>query len=1023
MARILKNKQGRHLLGSGLILDDRLVVTCRHVVENDAGQLMRGQDLKVLLPNNSEAPVSRLLPASDSINLDLAILYLSAPNGSQSRPPMFWDFTAPLLLKIPPRSLHAMGFDPVVASRLGEIVRDQFLERRVREIQVSGGGIKRGHSGGPVVLPVLGNWMCAGIAVLGGEGVATAQIIASDAIVEFLVSAEVTSFLCQVGRPAIDPEIEPFVRAASVLHKSTDEDSIRPDLLQGGGVRFVEFDSHTKEIDASSCEAILRAYNRRCRNEWKNERPRSFIAPRLAIRKTESQVVDRSEVDRRDQQQLTPLLPAVERKRFGKEMAVEQYRRLLETRPANATKRARICVTEDAGSGKSIFTRHLQSVLASESGKQAIFDGEPGLVVRWEGREKSWPFDLRGELENAVAALCVDRSATAEQVVDYAIQNRRVCLILDALDQVTDHVTSQETTIDRSRLLDRIFRFLKSDDGLKCHVVITSRSYAVTQEGDGHRFSTGDWVFATLEGFDERQQRRYLRDFVKGRKWTDFIPCHSVVADLLKVPVILSLIADIGDDIAWATSQPRNQIVLDRLQNRGDLYLRAHEKLAERAAANLDSVKDSDLARWELILSAAAFAMMCDKAQRRNYAVMGTYAVANFRRAAGGWARQIGGEPLSDDNQIKPNDWDTLTLFSQLTKHKSVEKSSQSILSWKHRGWMEYFAGLYLARYASVDAGNHAAQFSNDPDWYWTWRFAIEAIPDVAISNVRVRSISCLFRRPTFGRRPNELIYRACMLLESTNQGCEELNRFDGEYLELIAKNDQVVMEIEASFLPCPPDPKQHSLMFLMGAPESDMWAYRDEQPQREMTVAPFEMSKKPIVKMEFWRYDPGHQHDSAFANQLQRLSRENDCPATFVTWYDAWCFARWCQSRLPTEQEWEYACRAGTTTRFWWGNEFDETKATYQTGHTTAVNPLHANNWGLLEMSGNVNEWCDRWHGKQLKTVDGQDFIGGYCVIRGGACGDFLAKFLRSSSREKRAPGKRSFSIGFRIARNLIGH
>jgi hypothetical protein len=299
---------------------------------------------------------------------------------------------------------------------------------------------------------------------------------------------------------------------------------------------------------AEHCAAALRDYNRKCIADWARYQPSRFVEPNLAIRK-EERIQDRSE--RRDAepagQNHQPLLTDDEKKNPGSETAVVQYARLFEHRPSQAP-RARICVTEDAGAGKSIFTHHLRMVLASEPGQPAFFDGKPGLVVRWEGREETWPFDLRQALEDAVADYCPARGVTAKQVVDYAFEQRSVCLILDALDQVTDDFTPAGERIRRRELLDRIFRFLNSESGQRCHVVITGRSYAVTRETDGSRFSADAWTFATLESFDQEQQRRYLNDFLGDRELSDFIPSYEQVSELLEVPVILSLIAEIAED-------------------------------------------------------------------------------------------------------------------------------------------------------------------------------------------------------------------------------------------------------------------------------------------------------------------------------------------------------------------------------------------------------------------------------------------------------------------------------------------
>ena len=1006
--------------GSGILLGSRHILTCAHVAE----ELEKHSRALTWFAREPDGTIVKVIKgtftdederAANLTLVDLAVFELDSKDveGRTRQPPgkpltFLKRVTYPFLkTTLEVSEIVAAGGVELGIDPYGVLIKPPRADRDGAPVNFQClGGIASGFSGGPAVMRHGHQLVCVGINWYGRDPAGNSRFLTGDTVYQFLARH-------------------------------------RPELLDGPNVRFVDFVLTQSAIEAG-CRSVLRAYNRRCRNDWKRERPRSFIAPRLAIRKTESAVLDRSA----GPQQHTPLLSDEEKKRPGKELAVPQYRRLFDQQPAKPGSRGRICVTEDAGSGKSVFTRHLQLVLASEAGQQAFFNGEPGLVVRWEGRERSWPLDILGDLKQTIAGLCVNRPVTAEQVVNYAIEHGRVCLILDALDQVTDYVTPQKTTIERSLLLDKIFGFLKSDEGQKCHVVITGRSYAVTQEGDGQRFSPKEWVFATLEGFDERQQRRYLGKFMKGRTWTDFIPCHAVVAELLQVPVILSLIAEMGDDMAAAEKKPPNQIVLNQFKTRGDVYLEAHEKLVREAAAkHQNSVKDSDVARWELMLASAAFAMMCDEGQRRNYSVSGAHAVANFRRAAGGWGRQIGGEPLANEDQIQRDDWDTLTLFSQLTKHKSVEKSSPSILSWKHRGWMEYFAGLYLARYASADAAAHASQFYNDPDWFWTWRFAIETNPEAAIPDVQTRSISGLFRRPNpkSGRRPNELIYRAWEIMERMAQPCPEFVRFQQEYPDLRARRDPFAHQIETSFRRCPRKTiwdrfpllkliaplfrskwasrptSLDGVEFLMGAPESDTDAYYNEKPQISRRVDPFLMSNAPITKSQFWLYDPGHRDDPAFADRLQKYSPQHDCPVIYVTWYDAWCFARWCGSRLPTEMEWEYACRAGTETRYWWGNEVDESKCTINTGHTTPAKQSHANLWELMEMSGNVWEWCDTSYVEDLARLSASDNTGEFRVLRGGSFG-VNAQWLRSAVRDWFAPGNRDLNFGFRVSRTRIG-
>jgi len=761
---------------------------------------------------------------------------------------------------------------------------------------------------------------------------------------------------------------------------------------------------------AQRCEAALQAFNEKSVAEWAEVQPKRFVEPHIAMRED---FLDRS--DKREAEPATrsnqSLLSDQEKLQPGHETAVEQYRRLFAKRKKSHLG-ARICLTEDSGAGKSIFTRHLRMVFSTLAGQATLFGGKPGLVVRWEGREKNWPFDLRQTLEKEVHDTAVAHGITGQQVADYAIAQHRVCLILDALDQVTHDFTPKGDRIDRSELLDRIFRFLNSEQGQHCHVVVTGRSYAITGDGeDGWRFPADTWAFATLEGFDPQQQTRYLSDFLVNRKLQDFIPSYQDVAELLEVPVILSLVADIAE----ADPRPRAQVKLDQFKSRGDVYREAHAKLAERAAkspgikANLNA-----RSRWEVILSAAAFAMMCDERQRRSYTVSGEHGVLNLRAAASRWARGLNGTSF----EIADKDWEELATFSQLTNHATLERSSDSALGWKHRGWMEYFAGLYLARYAPPEAADVVADFTNDPDWYWVWRFAIEMPEHVADKTVRTRSLSLLFQRPQSGRRPNELIYRSWKVLKATSAGRDVLNMFQNEYRELLTGNNPIARQLEDSFRPCPPNPGPDSLTFLMGSPATDKNASDDEKPPVEMSVKPFFMANAPVTKEQYWLYDPAHEHDSAFAENLAKYSPDRNCPVIFVAWYDAWCFAVWCKARLPCEVEWEFACRAGTATKYWWGDKMDRSKCKSLPGATTPASPQHANLWGLMEMSGNVFEWCDTWNSRQISESPSEEYVGGNRVLRGGLFRNLNPRALRSASRFSSTPDNLGRSVGFRISR-----
>jgi formylglycine-generating enzyme required for sulfatase activity len=150
------------------------------------------------------------------------------------------------------------------------------------------------------------------------------------------------------------------------------------------------------------------------------------------------------------------------------------------------------------------------------------------------------------------------------------------------------------------------------------------------------------------------------------------------------------------------------------------------------------------------------------------------------------------------------------------------------------------------------------------------------------------------------------------------------------------------------------------------------------------------------------------------------------------VEWEDAKSFVVWLsvqtgQSyRLLSEAEWEYACRAGTTTRYWWGDEITPESANYRKNEskTSEVGSYPANPFGLYDMHGNVWERVeDRWHDSYDGAPDdGSAWTAGNDprrVLRGG-CWDYHPQDLRSALRYGYYTNSRVNYIGFRVARTL---
>jgi formylglycine-generating enzyme required for sulfatase activity len=145
------------------------------------------------------------------------------------------------------------------------------------------------------------------------------------------------------------------------------------------------------------------------------------------------------------------------------------------------------------------------------------------------------------------------------------------------------------------------------------------------------------------------------------------------------------------------------------------------------------------------------------------------------------------------------------------------------------------------------------------------------------------------------------------------------------------------------------------------------------------------------------------------------------DYPVIYVSWYAARAYAEWAGKRLPNEAEWEYACRAGSSAAFWWGNNFDPSRANNSRQGTYPVgDPARRNLWGLYDMSGNVGEWVSSlYNNYPFRANDGRENLqaGGLRVIRGGAW-NTDPPMLRSASRFGSDPTMCALGAGLRCAR-----
>ncbi|CAA6800388.1 MAG: serine/threonine kinase [uncultured Thiotrichaceae bacterium] len=221
--------------------------------------------------------------------------------------------------------------------------------------------------------------------------------------------------------------------------------------------------------------------------------------------------------------------------------------------------------------------------------------------------------------------------------------------------------------------------------------------------------------------------------------------------------------------------------------------------------------------------------------------------------------------------------------------------------------------------------------------------------------------------------------------------------------------------------------------IFMMGSED-----YDDEKPVHEVTISKgFYMSATEVT---FAQYDAYARENKKELPSDQGWGRDN-LPAINVSWHDAQNFVQWLsennryglQCRLPSEAEWEYAARAGTSTAYYWGDEIGNNNANCREGlcedsfeYTAPVASFAPNQWGLYDMSGNVLEWVqDCYHENYQQAPSDGSAQEVRCnedrrrVLRGGSWYDVPAN-LRSAGRYWLDPGLRSRNVGFRLVCSL---
>ncbi len=452
--------------------------------------------------------------------------------------------------------------------------------------------------------------------------------------------------------------------------------------------------------------------------------------------------------------------------------------------------RSWLLITEIAGGGKTVLSWRIWKELSALE--------KPYLVVRYEN---NWPKDkkLCASLVESVKPFCGTNSPSPDDVVTYLLKQKRVVVILDALDQINPEVAESLTSLHSGNHQgDLSFENLQ--------MIVTSRPHAVNQWPD--RFNKDIWRHFHLELFNDDQIEEYKNKLIKLRKGEQVEEYWKTITekqkdnDLLQLPNNLKLIRAIIEE-SLATGEAVRPFVTT-----GDLrwemaYRGFHRDTSK--GQNAEPRKPEDVEELIRAASCLGFEILHratqtqpeENAKEYNlYHLPGDKIVEAKEAAKKRYGR-------TDDQWEK---YDKMLMESIFTGSTTLKKNDNDELSFPSLKTMEFFVGLYLSRYASDKDIEDIKTHIGDERWKEAWVFAIEMF-DTTNSQGEARynweAYSCtvplLFNAPS-GRylRPTELMFRVWQILkrnkaDSKIEICldEVLKSYRGRFRQILLERDE----------------------------------------------------------------------------------------------------------------------------------------------------------------------------------------------------------------------------------------
>jgi hypothetical protein len=728
----------------------------------------------------------------------------------------------------------------------------------------------------------------------------------------------------------------------------------------------------------------------------------------------------------------------------------------------HAAKLRHLVVSDDPGQGKTVLSLRIQNLLSDPRAKTQIYlDGRARLVLHWMSRlpptGKSEPQLMDFLMADESLKVVYPDSVLRQKIINHAIANDRLIIVLDALDEVPGK---------QKQLLYRIFA--SSRDTVRW--IITGRDWAINRAiAEDNLCDPKEFFRLRIKAFSETLQDQFMSRAMPSVPWRDALEgSHEEWKELLGLPSTLrellrALLVSSGGTKSLRFSSPSDLFCFSSRQMLSrELKKEAH---AEAIGENGLNIRPAKAAR---IIERAVGAIALEMALRNHW-------------------REVIKDNTTDLNAAIDTIWEK-------AEERFLQSFSAAKKGWGRRAWewaknflnhFEFHGGsaqadltaeslvfrnvriqeMNLGRYLSDFATNadlrgsknekkvaskkrHVLQCLGNPNWDNSWRCAIRMPIRTGTGKEHgvdkryyKKALHVLFERPMKDRlrRPTELMWIAEQWLLKIPSLRGMVAKLHQHLATQFASHQQSSACSLKGGIDELLDPKHYVLLCSPNStlPDDTGSFTMGPDPANGRTVPvkftkPFAMARYTLTcgQMRCW--------DNGFEGGEERLA------ATGISWYDAYYLCRFLggatlklpdgkeyRFTLPTEAQWEYACRAGFTGDYGFdGGATDLPKYGWfkaNRGDRTGVKPvgeLLPNRWKLYDMHGNLWEWCWDWYGTypdKPQTDPVGHLEGSFRVLRGGSW-VFDAASCRAADRLNVAPSFRFTFNGFRLALSSSG-